>query len=302
MMEKDTTNEPLFRERSYVKSIGEGCRLLLRHPWCFMSLLLTILPITLLAYALASHVLTPMLGQVFASAFQAGIVPATLITRPLLYVLLYGVLAVLLLGMQVGQVSYLMHKYGELDYVPVHRTWKLSAAITKEMMRGMLLCVVGYVVVGGMLLLSLYVMPTRLWALVLFVVLTLVWVLYYVSVGQQFMLSQRSFAASLVYPIRHFGDLGGIAAILVVCGIVVLTVMEVGALPAICTVYVSCISDASVAMGDGTDIPASFPWLRDLSFALVSLVMFVAWNFLLVPLAFHWGSLEHSRANQDATA
>lgn len=291
-MKVDLLVEPLFKERSYVKSISVGMRLPLRHPWGFLRHLWPLLLVCMIIWGLAANWLAPDLWAFQQQLVAHGITADHLIGTPLYRMLLWLFAAILILGVQVGQVAYLMQRYGELTYLPAVQPWKVWRDILPNVCRGILACSFGYVVTAGLLLLSLSLVSTRIWAFSLFFLLMFLWAMVYVPFGQQLLLGKRSVADSAKYCLTHFGDMGSLAAVLMVCGLLVVVVMFVGFLPAISTVYVGGISDRCIAMGDVSDLPDSFPLLRSISFLLGAFFVFVSWLFLLVPLTFQWGSSE----------
>lgn len=296
-MEQDILNEPLFKERSYVKSISAGTRLPLRHPLGFLRQIWPLIVINMLVFAALSGRISTDIWTFYQEAIAPGKIPSDLISSSCLMVLGWGYTAMLLLGVLAGQVAYLMQRYAELNYLPAVKPWKIWYDIHPHVLHGILLCIVGYTVTVGFALLSLAVMPSRLWALVLFMFLTMLWAIYYVPVGQHFMMEHRSFLSALLWPAKHIGQLGGSTAILIVCGIILILVILAGSIPTICTIYVGGLSDQSVLNGDGTDIHSSFGFICALSYAMTFLVATVAWTFIFVPLCFHWGS---EQTNQNA--
>ena len=286
----DIMNEPLLKERSYVKSISAGTRLPLRHPWGFLRQLWPLLVLTMLVFALLSGRITSDVWTFYQEATAEGVTPSSLLSTSFFAVAGWGVTAMFLLGIWAGQIAYLMQRYAELTYLPAVKPWKIWHDIHPHTLHGILLCLTGYAITIGLAALSLAVMPGRIWALTLFVVLTLLWAIYYVPVGQHFMMEHRSFLSALAWPAKNIGRLGGSSAILIVCGLLVGFVICVGSIPSICAIYVSGLSEQSVAIGDGTDIPTTFGALRASTFALTFLIAPIAWTFIFVPLCFHWGS------------
>lgn len=304
-MKKDILNEPLFRERSYIKSLMEGSRLVLRHPLSFLRHLWPLMLIYVVLWAVVARWVAPHVWEFITMMSQSGVAPSALISMPLFYIMGWGLMAVVLLGVQSGQVVFLMLRYGTLTYIPVVHPWHVWRSILPHVGRGVAGYVSGYLVMCANVLLSLWLMPTRFWALVLFILLSLLWMMVHTSACQQFMLSRCKFLSSFLYAFRsrdvmtentvvvhHSSRVGGNVAILVVCGMVVLLVIVAGLLPAVCAIYVGGISEQAVTIGDSTDLPSSFPLLRACCFGLGALVTFLSMPFLLVPLAFHWGAGE----------
>lgn len=299
-MEKDVLNEPLMKERSYVKSMSAGVRLPLRHPWGFLRHMWPMMVLCMLVWAVVAQWAAPNMWALRNEASVAGVSPADLLTKNFIMCCAWGGLAIVFLGIQCGQISYLMQRYGELTYLPAVQPWKVMKDITPHIVRGIILCVVGYAVTLGWCVLSLLFMPSRLWALVLFVILTILWAMVYVPAGQQYMLDKRSFLSSLAYPFKHLGSVGGSSAVLVVCGMVVVCVMVAGCLPALSTIYVGGMSDQAVAIGDGTDLPSSFALVRSICFAMGALIIYISWPFILVPLVFQWAGKGSEETIADA--
>lgn len=288
-MEKDIMNEPLLKERSYVKSMSAGVRLPLRHPWGFLRHLWPMMVACVVVWAVVAQWASASVWQFREMAFAPTTDAGHVLSVPFFMLCGWGLLAIVLLGVLCGQISYLMHRYAELGYLPAVQPWKVMPDITPHVVRGIILCVVGYALTVGWAVLSLMVMPSRMWALVLFVLLTILWAMIYVPAGQQYMMERKGFGASLAWPFAHMGSLGGSSAILVVCGMVVVLVMLAGCLPALSTIFVGGMSDNAVAIGDGTDLPSSFGLVRSICFAMGALVVTLAWPFILVPLCFQWG-------------
>lgn len=289
-MKKDILVEPLYKERSYVKSLSVGMRLPLRHPIGFLRHLWPMMLLCVLTWAFLAKVVSPDVWALRELAFADGSTPSMLVGMPLCKVLMWGFVAILFLGVQVGQIGFLMQRYGELTYLPAVQPWRVWRDIMPNILSGMMLCSIGYVVTVGLLLVSLLLMPSYLFAIILFVVLTLVWAMVYVPVGQELMIGKCSFMDSLKSPFCKSADFTGTAAILLVSGLLMLVVMFVGLMPAISFIYVGGIADNAVQIGDTSDLPASFCMLRSIAFALSALIALIAWFFILVPLAFQWGS------------
>lgn len=289
--------EPLLKERSYVKSIAAGMRLPLRHPWGFLRHLWPLLLVNVIVWALISKPVSAAVWTFYVQAVAPGVLPTELISS-FLTMSLFGALAMVLLGAWAGQVVYLMKRYEELNYLPAVQPWKLWRDIYPDVLRGVALCVVGYAVTVGLAVLSLFVMPGRVWAFTLFIALMLLWAIVYVPAGQHYMMGRSNPLAALAWPFRHFSSLGGSSAILIVCGMLLVTLLFIASLPTISAIYVNGLSDASVAMGDGTDIPSNFSVLRSICFGLTFMVAPIAWTFIFVPLCFHWGSLKFNEGQE----
>lgn len=298
-MEKDIMNEPLLKERSYVKSMSTGIRLPLRHPWGFLRHLWPMLVVSIILWAVASAWLAPHLWTLRGVALTPGIAPSDILCPAFWQVSAWGMMGIVLLGVLVGQVGYLMQRYAELTYLPAVQPWKLWSDIMPCVLRGLLTTIVWYVVALAFVVLSLAVMPSRLWALVLCVFLVMTWTFIYVCAGQQYMLGQRSLFSAFAWPFKNFSSVGGSTAILVVCGLLVASVIAIGCIPALSTIFVGGLSDNAVEIGDETDIPSNFALLRSICFGLAALVANIAWPFVLVPLAFNWGSQEAERLEDE---
>ena len=302
-MKKDILNEPLYCERSYIKSLVAGIRLPLRHPFGFLRHLWPLMLFTVCVWALVSGCVATQLWYFHTLATQPGLSPSSLIGLPLLRVMAWGGLVAVLYSLQVGQLHFLMLRYGTLTYLPAVHPWHVWRSILPCVLRSTACGVGGYIVWCLFALFSLFVMPTRMWALVSFFILSLVWIVLFTTLCQHYLLSGSPFWPSLKAAFRshdgmdssgrivHYPSrLGGTASLLVVCGLVCLLVILAGQLPAVCTLYVGGISDHTIALGDVSDLPAIFPWLRAFSFGLGALVAFLTLPFLLVPLVFHWGA------------
>lgn len=302
-MKKDILNEPLYRERSYIKSLVAGIRLPLRHPLGFLRHLWPLMVLYVAVWAVVSRWMAPHLWQLVSVLSEPCIPSSSLIGLPLLYVMGWGLLAVVLFCIEAGQLNFLMLRYGTLSYFPAVHPWQVWRSVQPHVLRSLAVGLVFYVVWCLLALLSLWLIPSRLWALAAFAILSLVWILVSTSISQQYLLSGLRVPACLStafrghsvtteagtltrYPSRMAGN----ASILVVSGLTVFLVVLVGLLPSVCTLYVGAISDHAVAIGDATDLPASFQWLRAGSFALSALVAFLSLPFLFVPLIFHWGA------------
>ena len=294
-MEQDILNEPLVKERSYVKSISTGIRLTLRHPWGFLRHLWPLLLLNAIVWAVTSGCLSSCLWNFYTEATAVNVAPSSLITGSFLTCAAWGLLATIMLGVWIGQIVYLMRRYAELTYLPAVKPWKVWRDILPSVLRGITVSVLGYLVVAALAVLALFAMPGRMWAFLLFLFLAFVWLLLFVPMAQHYLMEDRSLISALAWPFKNFTRLGGSSAILVVCGLLVLTVLLVAFIPSVCAIYVGGLSDISVAIGDGTDIPSSFALLRSLSFALTFVLAPIAWTFLIVPLCFHWGSEEAIR-------
>lgn len=312
-MKKDILNEPLYCERSYIKSLVAGIRLPLRHPLGFLRHLWPLMVLTVAVWALAAGWMAPQLWDFYTLATQPGMAPSSLIGLPLLRVMAWGLLVAVLCSLQAGQLHFLMLRYGTLTYLPAVHPWHVWRSIVPCVLRSTACGVGGYVVWCLIALLSLAVMPTRLWALVGFLVLSLVWMVLFTTFCQHYLLSGSTLGGSLKAAFRsheemtqaghivHYPSrLGGTATLLAVCGLVCLTVILAGQLPAVCALYVGGISDHTLALGDVSDLPGYFPWLRAFSFGLGALVAFLTVPFLVVPLTFHWGAGGYGREGEAA--
>ena len=291
-MEKDIMNEPLLKERSYVRSMSAGIRLPLRHPWGFLRHLWPLLVLSIVLWAVASAWLAPHLWSLREVAFTPGIVPSDILCNAFWQVSAWGLFGILLLGILVGQVGYLMSRYAELTYLPAVQPWKLWRDIIPCVLRGIMTTVLWYALSLAFVILSLFVMPSRMWALVLAVCLVVLWTFILVCIGQQYVMGQRSLLASMAWPFMNLSRIGASSAIVVVCGLLVVAVIAIGCIPAISTIFVGGLSDNAAMIGDETDLPSNFGLLRAISFGMAALVANMAWPFVLVPLAFSWGSQE----------
>lgn len=289
-MEQDILNEPLLKERSYVKSITAGMRLPLRHPWGFLRHLWPLLLFNTLLWALVSKWVATHLWAFCQIAFSHGVSASELVGAPLLSVLGWGLLAFAILGLWAGQTCFLMRRFAELNYLPAVQPWKIWRDIMPLAIQGCLVFVLGHIVAAALALLCLLVLSSRIWAFCLFCLLIILWAIFYCMVGTRFLMASGTVKARLQGSFSGLRHMGGWSAIVAVCGILLITILLVGSAPVICTTYVGGLSDVSVAIGDGTDVPSSFDYLRAASFALTFLIAPIAWMFLLVPLCFKWGS------------
>ena len=290
-MEQDILNEPLRKERSYVKSISAGTRLPLRHPWGFLRQLWPLWLLNTLIWALVSRMVACDLYDFCHTSMAEGVTPTDLIGPSLFKVLAWGLLAFVLLGIWCGQACFLMRRYAELTYLPAIQPWKIWRDILPVILRGMLVFIVGYLVAAGCSVACLAILPSRIWALCAFIIVLIFWVFICIPGGTRYLMdASSSFVSSMNGTIKKISHLGSWCAIISVSGIVVILLVLIASVPTICATYVNGLSDMSVAIGDGTDVPASFAYLRAASFALTFFIAPIAWTFLLIPLCFNWGS------------
>lgn len=291
-MEKDIMNEPLYGERSYVKSISAGLRLPLRHPWGFLRHLWPLLLLCVATWGFVAKFVAGDLSVFLQLLDQPDVTTSSLVDMPLFRLMGWGALSMVFLGVQCGQIAHLMTRYGALTYFPAVHPWQVFRSIVPHILRGLLLCLVGYAVVCALAVLSLYVMPSMFWSSLLFVVLLITWAFLYIPVGQRYLYSNHNFLSSLTSAFSHPNLLGGNFSITIVCGLLVFVVTFIGCLPALSTTYVGLISDQALAVGDTSDLPESFSLIRAVTYSLAAMVCFMSWPFILVPLTFHWGASE----------
>lgn len=291
-MEKkiDLTNEPLLKERGYVKCLSAGMRLPLRHPWGFLRHMWISLLTTMLAAFVASRWMAPNMMAVLSATGAEDFAPSQLLDTPLLVVCGIGYLIVVCYALVVGHATYLMRRYAELTYLPAVQPWHVWRDIMPCLKRSLVSLTIGYLVVAGIGAASL-MLPSIAWSLLAFIVAGILYTLLYIPACQQYLLDgNTSLMAALKWPFGHRSALGQTAAIIVVCGLLVAAVTLIGYLPAICTIYVGGMSDEALAIGDPSDLPSTFPFLRGICFVLGALIGKLSIMFLVVPLAFDWGS------------
>ncbi len=295
-------NEPLFKERSYVKSISAGTRLLLRHPWGFLRQLWPAWILSAILWGAAAKWIATHLWECCQTAFAEGVSASELIDAPLFRILGWGLLACLMLGWCTGQACFMMRRYGELNYLPAVQPWKIWRDQLPLALRGTAVFALAYLLLAALSLLCLALIPSRIWAFVVFCILLIIAAIFAALAGTRYQMADGSLRTRLQGSGRRASHLGSWSAIVAVCGMLTAAIVLVGAIPVICTTYVGGLSDASVAMGDGTDIPGSFAFLRALSFALMFLITQLAWMFLTIPLCFNWGSEMANKPNEEEAA
>ncbi|MBQ0049107.1 MAG: hypothetical protein KBT12_02555 [Bacteroidales bacterium] len=298
-MEQNNTavqnNEPLLKERGYVKSIAAGLRLPLRHPWGILRHIWpTCLVCGLVWFFVSKWVCADLWA--FRTVFSGPVSsPADVVGMTWLRVVLWGMLSMLFLGVLAGQTAYLMRRYGELNYFPAVQPWHVWRDIAPSVVSGLVLCLVGYLVAVALASVPFLFMPRRLWAVLLGAVLVCLWALFYVPAGQRFMMEKKPLPASLWWSFSHPTELSGSSAVVVVCSTLLFSVMAAGAVPVVALAYVDGVASDALRMGDAVDLPGSFFMLRNLGFFLTSSIVSLSWIFVFVPLCFEWGSRQESK-------
>lgn len=299
-MEQEIKNEPLIKSRGYVSSIGSGMRLPLRHPLGFLR---QVWPVVLTAFvvtALVGNMMADDCWLFFNMGFADGLTTHDLLSLPLLKVMGWLGLNGLMMCVLTGVMAYQMKRYAELNYLPSVQPWKMAGLMLPTLRRSAVLFVVGYAVLAVLAVLSLFLLPHRAWALAVFTFISLILSFVLSIGGMRYLMSDNSRLSSLAWPIVHITRTGGAFATWIVCGMVFVLVTMVGFIPALCCTYVGGMSDMAVLIGDGTDLPGSFVYVRALAFGLGTITESIALLFFIVPLAFSWGAqtaIENEREN-----
>lgn len=286
----DQTNEPLLKERGYVKCLSAGMRLPLRHPWGFLRHIWPSLLFSMLAAYAASRVMAPNIMAVFSAFAAEDFIPSQLFNTPLLVVVGIGYLNVLCYALVTGHATYLMRRYAELTYLPAVQPWHVWKDIMPCIVRSIVSLSIGYFILIGICAASL-LLPSLGWSLIAMTLTGILFTLLYIPICQHYLMDgSLSYVAALRWPSKHVGTTSKTYAIVLVSGLLVIAVTLIGYIPSLCTIYVGGMSDEAVAIGDPTDLPSSFNFVRGISFALGALISKLSIIFLLIPLAFDWGS------------
>jgi hypothetical protein len=298
-METEQKTDTLYKVRSYSNCLQKGFELYTNN----FKLIFKQLWMPASIYALTSLVVILFLPTLQSSAIQTG--SKTLSAAYCMT--LAGIIVVITLAqcLVIGHLFALLNKYRELGYLPAttpkailkdirHYWWR---AIKNSLWTALVIFMVSFIsALAIVLIVSLAHKPGMIATilLVLLVILVIVFFLipvlyiyikYLMEPGHYFTIFKKTFGKG----VRHWGKIFILALI---TSIIVLIAEVIVCSPLIIVTIATNLSNAALADGDPTGLPAYFTVLTSVISVICSFLQIFASIFFYFPMLFIYGSIE----------